>query len=181
MKNIDYNIIYSKRKTIGIIIDDSGNVIIRSPKRVPLKMIEELVTEKTEWIERAKERIRIKNNICKVKISDEEKQKLVERAKLILPEKINKYSSIMGVKPSKVRITNAKSYWGCCNAKNVINFSWRLMVASEKTINYVVVHELAHINEKNHGKKFWSEVERIVYEINECKAELKKIQNEYEF
>jgi len=82
----------------------------------------------------------------------------------------------MGVKPSAVKINSARTRWGSCSAKASLNFSWKLMLADKKIVDYVVVHELCHIKEMNHSPQFWSEVEKILPDYQERKAALKLVQ-----
>jgi len=78
-----------------------------------------------------------------------------------LPERVRAYEGIMGCNSRSVRISRARSRWGSCSADNRLAFSWRLMMAPPSVIDYVVVHELAHIREKNHSLRFWSLVGEI--------------------
>jgi len=68
-------------------------------------------------------------------------------AKLIIKNSVNEYSKHLNVTPTAVRITSAKTRWGSCSGKNRINFSWRLVMADDDVIDYVVVHELAQRGE----------------------------------
>ncbi len=77
-----------------------------------------------------------------------------------LPDRVRAYEGIMGCNSRSVRISRARSRWGSCSADNRLAFSWRLMMAPPSVIDYVVVHELAHIREKNHSPRFWSLVEK---------------------
>ena len=63
-----------------------------------------------------------------------------------------------------VRISNARRRWGSCNIKGNLNFSWRLMMAPVVVIDYVVVHELAHLLVRNHSPRFWKKVEEMMPE-----------------
>ncbi len=83
------------------------------------------------------------------------------KAKEILPEMVHKKESSMGLYAAGIKITSASARWGSCSGKNNLNFPWRLMMAGPEVINYVIVHELAHIKEKNHGIKFWQLVEKF--------------------
>ena len=76
-------------------------------------------------------------------------------AKLHLSERVKHYAGLMNVSPTAVKINGAKTRWGSCSAKKSLNFSWRLVLADDVVIDYVVVHELAHITEMNHSSRLW--------------------------
>jgi predicted metal-dependent hydrolase len=84
------------------------------------------------------------------------------QAQKIIADRVGYYSALMELSPNRLRITNAKSRWGSCSANNNIRFSWRLIMAPMNVIDYVVVHELAHIQIKNHSNTFWHKVESIL-------------------
>ena len=81
--------------------------------------------------------------------------------KIVLPL-VEKYSKIMKLYPSKVSFRFNKSRWGSCNTKNSIIFNYYLAKLPIELIEYVIVHELAHIKHKHHQKPFWDEVERVL-------------------
>jgi predicted metal-dependent hydrolase len=83
-------------------------------------------------------------------------------ARQSLGERLWEYAALMGVSPASMRITGAKTRWGSCSGKNSINFSWRLIMAPDDVIDYVVVHELAHIRQHNHSPAFWAVVAKYM-------------------
>ena len=85
-----------------------------------------------------------------------------QEAKDKLSDRVNYYSSRFQLVPKGVKITSARSRWGSCSRDNQICFSWRLVMAPLTVIDYVLLHELAHIKEKNHSKRFWSYLESIL-------------------
>ena len=97
-------------------------------------------------------------------------------AKSHIPEQVWFYAKKMGVMPDDVKINDAKSRWGSCSSKKSINFSWRIMMADNDVIDYVIVHELAHLIEMNHGPKFWSIVENVLPDYRKRKVWLKELQ-----
>ncbi len=90
------------------------------------------------------------------------------QARAYLPARVEYYSRLWELKAAGLRISNAGSRWGSCSHRDVLSFTWRLMMAPPPVIDYVVIHELAHIREKNHAHSFWTLVSRIMpdYEIH---------------
>lgn len=88
-------------------------------------------------------------------------------------ERVKFYAQKRGFIYDRVKITNAEKRWGSCARKN-LNFSWRLIMAPLPVIDYVVVHELVHIEERNHSKKFWSKVKLLMPDYEKYKDWLKE-------
>lgn len=84
------------------------------------------------------------------------------QARAYLPGRVEYFRASWGMEPRGIRITNATSRWGSCSPRNVLSFTWRLMMAPPPVIDYVIVHELAHIHEKNHAPPFWAIVSRMM-------------------
>ena len=158
---IRYELRRSGRKTLSVEVGREGQVIVRAPLRLSQKRIEQFVTAHADWIARAQQRQRAR--LAAHPEPDEARQAaLIRRARTELPPKVARYAREMGVQPAAVTITAARTRFGSCSAKNRICFSWRLMEYPEAAVDYVVVHELAHIVHKNHGPQFWALVERYL-------------------
>jgi len=84
------------------------------------------------------------------------------RAREIISERVDHYRRQLGLPPIEVRITGAQSRYGSCSADNRLSFSWRLIMAPYPVIDYVIIHEIAHIKHKNHSKRFWDFVESVM-------------------
>ncbi len=84
------------------------------------------------------------------------------RAREILEDRVAQFALRMGLTCRSVRITDAKERWGSCNAAGSLNFAWRLVMAPPPVIDYVIVHELSHLVEMNHSRRFWGRVGRIL-------------------
>jgi predicted metal-dependent hydrolase len=72
------------------------------------------------------------------------------------------FSMKTGHVPASIRITDARQRWGSCTHKGGLNFSWRLIQAPPEIVDYVVVHELVHISQLDHSRKFWAKVKEIM-------------------
>ena len=94
--------------------------------------------------------------------------------KKIFKEKLNGFAKQMNVHFNMVRIKNVKTIWGSCSSKKNLNFNFRLFFLPEALIDYVFVHELAHLKHMNHSKAFWSEVEKQIPDYKKRREELKR-------
>ena len=168
---MDYDIIYSKRKTISLVIKDE-KLIVRAPIGTRKSRIKKLVDEHADWIEKGIEKSRSRAKINE--ISEEEEKELRKLAKKILLDKIKYFSNVMGLKYGRITVTGAKTRFGSCSSKGNISFSFRLMKYPEAAIDYVVVHELAHLVEMNHSPRFWKIVSSVFPDYKERRRLLKK-------
>ena len=96
-----------------------------------------------------------------------------EAAKLIT-EKTTKLSSQMGIDYKRILIRGQKTRWGSCSRKKNLSFNWKLIMAPEPVVEYVVIHELLHLKEMNHSKRFWELVARYCPGWREHKKWLKQ-------
>ena len=97
-------------------------------------------------------------------------------AKKTICERLDVYARIMNLPVNSIRITAAKTRWGSCSSKNRLCFSWRLIFADEQVIDYVVVHELAHIKEHNHSPAFWNIVALYLPDYQNRRKKLRQLQ-----
>ena len=106
------------------------------------------------------------------------KEKLIEwykeRALEKFTERANWYSKNTGWKYQSIKINSAQSRWGSCGPSGSLNFTWRLVMAPIAVIDYVVVHELAHVHEKNHSTRFWNKVKTVLPDYEKSEKWLKE-------
>ncbi|HON22638.1 MAG TPA: SprT family zinc-dependent metalloprotease [Syntrophales bacterium] len=94
------------------------------------------------------------------------------QAASFLPGRVKYFEELWGCRSRSVRISKARSRWGSCSADNRLAFSWRLMMAPPAVIDYVVVHELAHLREKNHSPRFWALVGEMCPDYRQLRRRL---------
>jgi hypothetical protein len=97
-----------------------------------------------------------------------------EQALKTLRDRLYIYSHLMHLFPRGERITSAKHQWGRCSSENTVSFNWRLIMAPLSVIDYIIVHELAHVREKNHSPSFWKIVETTLPDYRDQRNWLKK-------
>lgn len=169
----EYELVRSARKTLAMEITGEGRVVVRSPMRLSRERIERFVAEHEAWIAKHLE-IQRRRKENHPRPTEAEREAYIQKAREILPGKVAQYGKMMGVRPTGITITGAEKRFGSCSAKNRICFSWRLMGYPEEAIDYVVVHELAHIRHKDHSKNFYAFVEEVLPDWRERRKLLKE-------
>lgn len=156
----DYELIRSNRRTLALEVRD-GTVRVRAPQRLPRAQIDAFVQGHAAWIEKSLARQRARRD-AHPEPDETQRSEHIRRAKEILPERVAYYANAMGLHPAGVTITGARTRFGSCSAKGRLCFSWRLMQYPPEAVDYVVVHELAHLVHRNHGPEFYALIERYL-------------------
>lgn len=158
---MEYELIRSNRKTLALQVTNELRVLVRAPFRLCKRDIDRFVSEHETWIHAQikKQRQRAETRGT---LTQEDVQALTEQAHTIIPPLVRHYAAQMGLTPAAVKITLAKTRFGSCSAKNSLCFSAYLMRYPVDAIEYVVVHELAHIRHKNHAAEFYALVGSVL-------------------
>lgn len=190
-------LVRSRRRTVSLVIDETAELVVRAPMRMPLRDIERVVREKEDWIRRnrammrhrldnrpmrryaegeaflwlgrelrlslspGERRVRREDGLLRMpEVPCDQRAALVarwyrEEARRLLDERVRLWSALMGLTADRLTITSANRRWGSCSGRANLSFTARLVMAPLDVVDYVVVHELAHIAHKNHGAAFW--------------------------
>jgi predicted metal-dependent hydrolase len=166
--NFEYTLVRSDRRTLCIEISRDKRVTVRAPISVSDERIADFIKRKSRWVEK---------HLSKMKPigerSDEEIEFLRKKASEEIPPRVEYWSNIMGLYPLSVKITAAKKRYGSCSSKNRLCFSLYLAEYPPEAVDYVVVHELAHIKIKNHSRDFHALVGKYLPDQEERKKILK--------
>ena len=173
-----YEIIYSTRRTTALQVTPDGRVIVRAPKRCPRSFIEAFVRQKEDWVLRQLARFEKQRKEHpapeRPPLSDKDRARYISIARDIFTRKTAYYARIMGVSYGRIAIREQKTRWGSCSSKGNLNFNWRLILAPEEVLDYVVVHELAHRREMNHSKAFYAIVESVLPDYRQARRWLRE-------
>ena len=168
---MEYEIIRSGRKTVAISIKE-GKVILRAPFGLKDSDADKIIKKHENWILSKLEKYK-KRSAEKTALSEDEIKKIKKEAKLYFKTVTNEYSRIMNLSYGRITITSAKTRFGSCSSQGNISFSYRLMLYPIEAREYVVVHELAHLLEMNHSKRFYAIVERYMPDYKERRKRLR--------
>jgi predicted metal-dependent hydrolase len=195
---ITYDVVYSKRRTISLIVERDNRVIVRAPEGTSGERIERVIENKKLWLfEKTQhprkyplrkhrkeivsgESVLYLGHHYPLEIVDEDLPGLefsasfrlpkalasqastlfeawyVRRAKALLGRRANRLARSLGVQYNKLLVSDLKYRWGSCTPKDNLNFNWRILKAPIFVIEYLIVHELAHLLEPNHTQRFWN-------------------------
>lgn len=210
-------LIRSKRKTVAIIVQRDGKVIVRAPLKASERQIRQLVESKIGWIleKKAQAAAQEQPPALKKKFAAGERflylgqeyalsvvpgpgaglrfaagfflnqtsqagaALLFEKwykaaARRVLTERARLYAQKFGLKYQTIRISSARTRWGSCSSRGTLSFTWRLVMAPLEVVDYVVIHELAHLRHPNHSAAFWAEVARMMPDYQTHRDWLKK-------
>ena len=95
-------------------------------------------------------------------------------AKSILEERLNYLSGLIKLTPKELKINDSKGRWGACNSKGTITLNYRVIMLDPYVIDYVIVHELCHLVEMNHSKRFWNLVSSFLPGLEQQKNKIKE-------
>ncbi len=209
-KKYEYQLIKGRRKSLSILIEKAGGIIVKAPLYSSATEIQKLVEKKADWIVKKTEqaveleknrpahhyvngetfyfrgrpltlnlivnqdrnRIMVKKQadtlliVSPVSDSETVKNAVVkwyrERAREVLQQKVCYFQKFIGKSVGDIRIKEQKSRWGSCSAKGNLNFNWKIIMAEDNMIDYLVVHELCHRLHMNHSKEFWESVGKLI-------------------
>lgn len=146
---IPVEVVYSRRRTIGLEIKADGHVYARVPERIPNQYVMDFIKERQEWIVQKwfmimERRRQEQSRPVKDYEKDPELEKLYrKKAKMQLENRCAYFAKRMAVDYNRIAVRAAKTRWGSCSAQGNLNFHWKLVLMPPEILDYVVVHELA--------------------------------------
>ena len=168
-----YELIRSGRKTLALEITRDCRVVVRAPRRLSRAQIDSFVAKHEAWITGHLEQQRRRAALAPPAPTPAELAALKETARQLLMPKVAFWSQQMGLFPTGVKITAARTRYGSCSGKNSLCFSCFLANAPDAAVDLVVVHELCHIRVKNHGPAFYALLEQTLPDWRERKKLLR--------
>lgn len=183
-----YNVIVKKKvsnKHVYLRLKDKNLLEISSNKYFSKLDAVDLINRQKKWIVNRRDvflrKEKNKNSYLllgeRYSLEDIEEEKLdklyKEKAQKIIPKLVEEFANKMSLYPTSIKYRKNKRTWGSCNYKNGLNFNILLTQFPLEVIEYVVIHELAHIEHKNHSKAFWALVKRYCKDYKQREKLLK--------
>jgi predicted metal-dependent hydrolase len=164
----------TRAKRLRITIKPSQEVIITIPKRMSMRTAERFVQSKESWIAKqlhTASQKPAKNSFAKLTTEDYQKHK--EEARRIITERVEFFNEELNYSYKRIAIRDQSTRWGSCSSNKNLNFNYKLLFLPEALRDYVVVHELCHLQQMNHSANFWKLVEDVLPNYKALRKELK--------
>ncbi len=170
-RNIEYTLKKNKRQKNIILKVNEGKLIISTPSVVSIYVVEKFINQKRKWIIDSIDKTKINDKVT----LDDKVWEHIKNANLeLIKQKLEYFNKHYKFKYNKVRIRHQKTRWGSCSSDKDFNFNIKIICLPEELQDYIVVHELCHLKEMNHSKKFWDLVEQKIPNQKEIRKKLKK-------
>ena len=175
-KAIKYKVRYSKRaRNLRIEINCDAEVIVVAPRLVSLSRIEMMIKQKADWILSAMLKVKKRKPLEKpAEMLQGSYHACSGRAKQLIKSRLDHYNQFYNFTFNQLSIKRQKTRWGSCSKRGQMNFNYKILFLEQHLVDYIVVHELCHLQEMNHSKNFWSLVAKTIPNHKERRRELKK-------
>lgn len=166
-KTVNYTLKTSKRaKRIRLALYCDGSLVVTKPRRVRESIVNRFIIQKQDWILSKYRRNTPNNHTHYLKHKKD--------ATLFINKRINHFNKFYNLNFNKISIKNQKTRWGSCSKKRNLNFNYKVMLLPKDTADYIIVHELCHLQEFNHSKRFWDLVSETIPNYSDIRKDLKQ-------
>ena len=158
-----------------ILIRADGTVVVTMPHRTRLLVARQFVESKRAWIEEKVKEVQSKRVwVTKSHIERKKEYKARKReAETYIRTRVAELNRHYGFANGTISIRNQSTRWGSCSRKGNLNFNYKVAFLPEYMGDYIIVHELCHLKEFNHSKRFWELVAQTVPHHKKIRAELR--------
>jgi predicted metal-dependent hydrolase len=160
---LQYNLKTNTRsRGIKITVYPDGSFLVTKPKFVSDLFAKKFVIENARWIVTQTERYKERKGGFILGGKKEDYQKKKKGALVLAKERLRYFNKIYNFKVGRISIRNQRTRWGSCSQNGNLSFSYKIVDLPTNLSDYIIVHELCHLGEMNHSKKFWDLV-KIVF------------------
>ncbi|MFA6159696.1 MAG: M48 family metallopeptidase [Parcubacteria group bacterium] len=173
-KKLAYKLRKSKRaKRMRLAVFCDGTVVVTTPLGVEKTIIEKFITDKAQWVA---DKINFFKSVDSKAIrtfSEDDYLKYKDEAFSLVKVRIKYFNKKYGFAFNKINIKNQKTRWGSCTKSKNLNLNYKIIFLPKKHQDYIIVHEMCHLKEFNHSRKFWVLVGKFLPNYLEIKNELR--------
>lgn len=161
----------AKRMRLAVYCD--GSVVVTSPFGIQQSIVEKFISDKKQWVWSKIQFFKSVDNKAIRTFSHKDYLDNKDNALALVNERVRFYNEVYGFSFNKIFIKNQKTRWGSCSCKQNLNLNYKIVFLPQKHRDYIIVHEMCHLREFNHSRKFWALIEKALPNYLEIKKELR--------
>jgi len=162
-------------RSVKLSVYADGRFVVTAPRWYPIYIIQKFIEEKSEWIFEKLKNFDFEIIARQSADKKDDYQKLKETARTLVKCKLEFFNRHYNFRYNRVAIRSQRSCWGSCSQKKNLNFNYRIIHLEEELQNYLIVHELCHLQELNHGDDFWQLVSQTTPNYKKLKKQLRTV------
>lgn len=165
-----------RSKGIKITLKNKGSFLVSYPWFVSQRQAEKFFLENQEWVLKSNKILK-ERKYSKLLAWGERKDYLKnkERARALVKERLEELNKFYNFSFNKIAIRDQQTRWGSCSSNRNLNFNYRIIFLPDELVDYLIVHELCHLEEMNHSKNFWNLVSQAIPDYKDRSKKLKKL------
>lgn len=174
-KRVAYTLRKSNRaRRMRLAVYCDGSVVVTTPHDLQETVAERFIREKTDWLFSKLAFFKQFEGKPVARYSHKDYLKYKGSAFILVQGRVNHFSNKHGYRYNKISIKNQRTLWGSCSRKANLNFNYKVVFLPEHIQDYIIAHELCHLKEFNHSKRFWRLVASVIPDYREIRSQLKK-------
>lgn len=152
---------YPKQKNLRLTVHHDSTVLVTAPKWVLIKDVEEFIRNQSSWVLERIDKFK-DEGLSSLGGSREEYLRFKERARALANHRLRHFNLHYGFEWNRISVRNQRTMWGSCTEDGNLSFNYKIALLPAPLSDYVIVHELCHLQEMNHSKAFWDLVAQTV-------------------
>lgn len=177
LKDKEIKYIYKRlrlAKSLTITVKPDASVMVTTPYFFPMNVVEHALRKQADWVLEKIVHFESNKNMFMSELGDREYQRYKEKAKAFIISQAEELNKTYKFAYNRISVRNQSTVWGSCSQNKNLNFNFKLYFLPGHLAEYVIAHELCHLQELNHSKDFWALVEQTIPDYKQRVKELKK-------
>ena len=173
-REISYTLKRSQRaKRMRLTVYCTGDFVVTVPHQLQDQKIDQYIIHKSRWVLEKMDFFTNSHSKQPKVFADMNNAELQNKALELVTQKVRRFNHKLKLKFNAINIKDQKTCWGSCSKRKNLNFNWRVALLPDNLANYIVVHELCHLKEFNHSRRYWNLVASIIPNYQELTKNLK--------
>ena len=176
---LNHKIIYTLRvsqraRRLRLTIHSDGALVVTMPRGLSRHFVEQFINKKSQWIITKQDYFKKHPQSQVIRHTKKDFLERKDVALSLAEDRIKYFNDLYKFSVNKITIRNQKTRWGSCSRKGNLNFNFKIVFLPSHLADYIIVHELCHLGEFNHSKRFWNLVVKAVPDYLDLRKELRK-------